>query len=279
MVRGGSCSLRLKNPFRKAIATYKCFLSQQTCNYMSTLAITLYANSCNSHQSASIREVVLVQHNHQTETAVQLENIREILSCLPNSRPSQAPGALSDSSHETQTSITTRNAVRSSSQSSPIVRDTSEISIRTSVRTKSCDPQCPCQCHVRARYRTPAWLSTVVGTMFYESSHSPSIAERPCNFVRCKRSQTSSDVNLTYYFPVWLLRSAVVYATWSNLSGTNSSWTVRMPREVSDEHFVWGLTRNGNTHEFQRMLSQRSITPYDVSTNSESILHVRLHAR
>lgn len=52
-----------------------------------------------------------------------------------------------------------------------------------------------------------------------------------------------------------------------------------MPREISGQNIVWKIIQDGNLHEFRRMLSQRSITPYDVSTDSDSVLHVRLHAR
>ena len=192
---------------------------------------------------------------------------------------SQITRTVPDTTHETPASVNTGNAVQSRTQSAQIVRDTSEIRITTSLRTKSCDPLCPCQCHVRTRYRTPSWLSTVVGTLFYESSHTPTVTERPCNFIHCARSQRSSNVHMTYYFPVWLFRSALVYATWSNLSGTNSSWTVGMPREISNNHIWYDIVNKSNILEAKRMLSERSITPYDVASDGESILTVSVQSK
>lgn len=227
-----------------------------------------------SQQSATIREAVLIQHIHQTETSVKLEHIRDILSITPQTTGSQIIENSGIDTDESQSQSDESSSLQLSSQPVGTVRDSSHLRITTTLSANICDPTCPCQCHAKSSWRTPTWLSAVVGTLFYDSSYTLSATQLPCNSIRCVRSQKSSRYNFTYYFPVWILRSAFVYTSWSNLNGSNSSWTLRMPHEISWGHESWRVINNGNVSQFKVLLSERSITPYDVGEDGYSLLRV-----
>ena len=227
-----------------------------------------------SQQSASIREAVLIQHVHQTETSVKLEHIRDVLSIAPQSTGPRLIENSGIDTNESKSQSDESSSLQLSSQPVGTVRDSSHLRITTTFSAKTCDPTCSCQCHAKSRWRTPTWLSAVVGTLFYDSSYTLSATELTCNSIRCVRSQISSRYNFTYYFPVWILRSAFVYTSWSNLNGRNSSWTLRMPRKIPWGHESWRLISDDNVSQFKVLLSERSITPYDVDEDGYSLLQV-----
>ena len=227
-----------------------------------------------SQQSATIKEAILIQHAHQMENSIKLEHIRDVLSITPRSVYPQLIHHPNNDPPAGQLQPYKRNSSQLNPRPVSTVHDTSHVRITTSLSTNTCDVTCPCQCHIKSHWRTPKWLSAVVGTLFYDSSYTLSAAELPCNSMRCARSQNSSRYNFTYYFPVWILRSSLVYTSWSNLSGTNSSWTIRMPRIIPWDHECWWLVEDNHISRLRSMLSERSITPYDVDGDGYSIFQV-----
>lgn len=227
-----------------------------------------------SQQSATIREAVLIQHIHQTETSVKLEHIRDVLSIAPQKTGSHIIENSGIDTDESQSQSDESSSLQLSSQPVGTVRDSSHLRITTTLSASICDPTCPCQCHAKSSWRTPTWLSAVIGTLFYDSNYTLSATDLPCNSIRCVRSQSFSRYDFTYYFPVWILRSAFVYTSWSNLNGRNSSWTLRMPREISWDHESWRLINDDDVSQFKVLLSERSITPYDVDEDGYSLLQV-----
>lgn len=150
----------------------------------------------------------------------------------------------------------------------------SQLRITTSMPRKACDGTCNCQCHVWTRFQTPKFLSAAVGTLFYSSTNTPSLDVRPCNVTTCFRSQPASSSKLTYYFPTWMMRNAVVYSMWTSLDGRNSSWFVKMPREISYERPYWSYVQLGWEENLWEPLERREISPYDVGPTGISLLHV-----
>ena len=183
-----------------------------------------------------------------------------------NSRPTVGPGL------ENRTSFEEDSQVRSDLEL--VKSSSSQIRITTTIPRRNCDATCNCQCHVRTQFRTPPWLSTMVGTLFYSSSYTPSPETRPCNSRLCSRSRPYSSSRFTYYFPAWMMRATLLHATWNNLEGRNSSWMIRMPREISDGDYCWDYIYVGSVDLVRKSLSQRTMTPLDVDGNGESVLHV-----
>jgi len=140
--------------------------------------------------------------------------------------------------------------------------------------TMPCDSFCNCQCHIKTQYKTPRWLGAVVRTLFYCSTRTTNMDVRPCNSNKCVRPQPKSSSHFTYYSPTWMMRSAIVYSTWNNLDGTNSSWVVRIPREISLTSSCWYHICHGNEHEIKKQLETREMSPFDIGPDGVSVLHV-----
>lgn len=151
----------------------------------------------------------------------------------------------------------------------------SVVRITTSRPLQACDGTCNCQCHVRTQIRTPKWLSGIIGTLFYSSTIKPDSNVRPCNVKDCLRADLSSSSQLTYYFPIWMMRCALVYSTWHNLDGVNSSWNIRIPNEVSYKASCWRYIGSGQLDRIQDLLRTRKMTPFDVRPDGLSVLQVR----
>lgn len=154
------------------------------------------------------------------------------------------------------------------------ISTTQSIRITTSIPYKRCDSACFCQCHVRTRYQSPTWLSAVVGTLFYSSTSTPALNVRPCNTKTCLRSKSAPSLRLTYYFPAWMMKTALVYSTWGNLGGTNSSWMIKMPREVPLKSPCWRYLHKRNEVAIKQLLVSRQMSPFDVDPNGFSVLYV-----
>lgn len=154
-----------------------------------------------------------------------------------------------------------------------------QLRITTSMPRKACDRTCNCQCHIRTQFQTPKFLSAVIGTLFYSSTNTPSLDVRPCNITTCLRSQPSSSSRLTYYFPSWMMRTAAVYSMWTSLEGRNSSWFVKMPREVPYGELCWLDIKLGIEEHLFESLKRQEISPYDVRPTGVSLLHVSYRYR
>ena len=58
-------------------------------------------------------------------------------------------------------------------------RNNSAVRISTTIASLQCPRGCSCQCHTHASVRTPLWLRSVFGQLFW--TYSSSISMRPCN--------------------------------------------------------------------------------------------------
>jgi hypothetical protein len=206
-----------------------------------------------------------VQNGNHAETTASLDRITAQLTVI------QGCGSNSSSTnHSTQDdvkSVLTQTMCENSDEVS------TQLRITMSMPLKACEWTCNCQCHTRTQYRTPQWLSSAVGTLFYSSTNTPSIDVRPCNVPSCFRSQPSSSSRFTYYFPTWMMRTVLVYSAWNNLNGKNSSWTIKMPREVTDSP-CWHYIKMGSIEVIKELLESRQMSPYDVMDNGMSVLYV-----
>jgi hypothetical protein len=139
-----------------------------------------------------------------------------------------------------------------------------------------CDPFCTCQCHIRARGRTPRWLSAVIGTLFYSYVAKPSLSIRPCNKPpsQCRRTSLFSPDHFTYYFPTWMLRTVLVGSTWKDVHGQNATWTVTSPREISETRPCWDAIKMGQIDQVRSLISRHEMSPFDVDRNGMSVLQV-----
>ncbi|PSN72684.1 hypothetical protein BS50DRAFT_628829 [Corynespora cassiicola Philippines] len=111
---------------------------------------------------SKIGEVAIVLNKHHNQTSAKLDRI-------------EAQMRVSHDSTEDDLKVHqhTRSEVQSVLEQA-VYNDNNrmgdEIQITTIMPLKACEAICKCQCHVSGEYRTPKWLSSVVGTMFYSST-------------------------------------------------------------------------------------------------------------
>lgn len=223
---------------------------------------------------SAIEEAVIVENNHYVKTSATLEQIVAQITALQEGK-SEGSNSTWDR-NESSVALTDFASAQKQSGDANTLSASHQLRITTSIPLKHCEPSCNCQCHVRTQYRTPRWLSAVVGTLFYSSTKAPTLDTRKCNSTKCLRSQPTSSSRFTYYFPAWMMRSAIVYSTWGNLDGINSSWVARMPREISPHCSYWHHIRHGHDDEIKQLLQQRDLSPYDINPSGTTMLHVSL---
>lgn len=225
---------------------------------------------------STIQEVTIVYRDDSLQNPASLEQAIVETATIQSSQELmiQNHSSASNSVSRDHTSLTAHSHF-GSNQEPEESSASSHIRITTTIPRKNCDATCICQCHIRTQFRTPPWLSALVGTLFYSSSYNPSPETRPCNSRFCSRSQSSYSSRFTYYFPTWMMRTALVYSTWDNLDGCNASWMIRMPREISNRSPHWKYISSGSLDRVQNELSEKSMTPFDCGDNDgESLLQV-----
>lgn len=230
--------------------------SRQTSVLVSTFVEEVaQGKSRHAETSPKLGQLIATTNTFQNDTRRILEKIR----C-----PEDGGQLSSTSSVQT---LTYREPTQTAS-----ISTSQQVRVTMSVPIKPCDATCNCQCHQRTRYHTPRWLSAVVRTLFYSSFYQPSVDVLLCNILKCSRSRPHSSKRFVYYFPTWMIRSALVFSTWSNLDGRNSSWFVRMPRVIPNAHRIWRHIKDGEDEEIKKLLSTREISPFDIGSDGFSLL-------
>ncbi|KAF2442022.1 hypothetical protein P171DRAFT_59920 [Karstenula rhodostoma CBS 690.94] len=214
---------------------------------------------------SKIEEAAIVQNENHNQTSTVLDGIITQLSAVHDLQGENLKG-----SQHTQSEI--RSVLEQTTYDGGDSTST-QLRITTSMPLKACDWTCNCQCHVRNRSQTPQWLSAVVGTLFYCSTNTPSLDFLPCNTTACFRSQSTSSYRFTYYFPSWIMRAALVYTTWNNVQGENSSWSVKMPKEIPLYSPCWHYIQGGFVEKIRELLQLRQMSPYDIGPDGVSVLH------
>lgn len=98
-------------------------------------------------------------------------------------------------------------------------------------RQQPCRMFCMCRCHQKTTLATRAWMQQLVGTLFIGYNAFPSLSFVTCNERMCGQRQ-SQLINVSYYFPFWLLKRALfLRGHYSPTDGCMIS--VRTPRLVS----------------------------------------------
>jgi hypothetical protein len=102
---------------------------------------------------------------------------------------------------------------------------TSSVVIRTKLLRQQCEPFCPCQCHIRSCGRTPRWLQSLFGTLFFELNGVPVLNKRQCNFFRCMN--TGGSAQFEYRVPSYLFAGILrISTTWGDLGGIRGNFSL-----------------------------------------------------
>ncbi|KAL8828114.1 MAG: hypothetical protein Q9191_002779 [Dirinaria sp. TL-2023a] len=151
-------------------------------------------------------------------------------------------------------------------------RNTSAVRISATTMSQQCPSGCRCQCHGRMSVRTPPWLRSVFGQLFW--AYNSSISMRCCNYSPCRKSFGKHQ--FTYYFPTWLVSRAVMAsANLDNLFGAGARISVHVPLIIpEDDHIIWSLVIAGNLKQLQHLLSHDRNLVHVRNQWGQSIMHV-----
>ncbi|EEY23143.1 B-cell lymphoma 3-encoded protein [Verticillium alfalfae VaMs.102] len=120
-----------------------------------------------------------------------------------------------------------------------------------------CQTTCPCNCHVRTAIRSPTWVRGVLGSLFLSYAGSPISGRPDCNYMPCQRSK-SVGTAYTYHFPSWMVAKAVFFEMSKNdLLGYSASWTLHIPKVLSDGDPIWRFINYGTVPQVIEILSKK----------------------
>ncbi len=148
------------------------------------------------------------------------------------------------------------------------------LSITTSSVKAKCDRFCRCQCHTITSCRTPRWMKSFIGTLYFGYSGTPILNRRRCNYSQCRESGRPTT-NFTYHFPRWAVsRVLSITGRLDDLSGLGASWTIRIPRVIPSDANIWCQISLGSISQIQNCLTKGLASPFDVDTGGDSLLNV-----
>ncbi|PNH45774.1 hypothetical protein VD0004_g2207 [Verticillium dahliae] len=136
-----------------------------------------------------------------------------------------------------------------------------------------CQTTCPCNCHVRTAIRSPTWVRGVLGSLFLSYAGSPISGRPDCNYMPCKRSK-SVGTAYTYHFPSWMVAKAVFFEMSKNdLLGYSASWTLHIPKVLSDGDPIWRFINYGTVPQVIDILAKKQVSACDMNRDGKSLLH------
>lgn len=136
-----------------------------------------------------------------------------------------------------------------------------------------CSGRCACSCHPKLRTQTAQTLSYLTGSVCIR--YIGGQTNRACDLSSCKRKR-SITLNLTCYFPHWLLLKAIsISLGFDPVGGINI--TTKMPCICPDTSKIFHLATAGDIKGMKTMFERDLASPNDVSyTFGYSLLHVSL---
>ena len=148
---------------------------------------------------------------------------------------------------------------------------TSYVKIETmeTATTRTCKSSCPCDCHVTLEGVTPRWLRGLVGAAFFKFNSAPLLNRRRCNYAHCQPNLNGTgSLRFRYFFPTWFLPlGAEVAGSWRSLGGVGGTWSLRIPRLVTDRFLKFSLlcaVRHGTVMEVQHVMERDGVRAFDM---------------
>ena len=165
-------------------------------------------------------------------------------------RPTEAPDSqldLSDNNHATTTFELTRN---------------------------SCELDCSCTCHKTSRFRSPTFMTTIVGSLFLGYNAVPWFS-RNCDSAFCRSH--SSKLAYTYAFPRWFVNRVIILKI-SNTRLGGPELCLRLARMRPKESGIFSAAGDMSdevaVYHVRRLLLAGEASVLDVTPDGETALQV-----
>ena len=139
----------------------------------------------------------------------------------------------------------------------------------------SCSLTCSCACHKVTRFKSPAFMSKIVGSLFLGYSAAPWFSQK-CDRTVCRSH--SSKFAYTYAFPRWFVdRVVMLTIAHSTLKGPELNVRLVRIRDVHSDIFVaaQGASDEVAVYHISRLLEAGEASVFDVDPDGESALQVQ----
>ncbi|KAJ4371530.1 hypothetical protein N0V83_004749 [Neocucurbitaria cava] len=147
---------------------------------------------------------------------------------------------------------------------------TIQIKAQAQAFRRNCKPWCSCACHKKTTFRYPKLVRNVIGNLFVGYTGMPGLTPS-CNETKCQQ-RSASSLEVTYYFPSWLL-SRMLSMTLTLTAFGGPELILRMPRMVNWTTPLWRLSTVGEFGQIGKLFSAAKASPYDVNAYGQSALH------
>lgn len=141
------------------------------------------------------------------------------------------------------------------------------------LQANRCAVGCACICHTRSNLKSPWILKTLLGEINIQYSG----RRQDCKEFNCCRSADSSVI-MIYQLPSYLMRRYVTMTMrYAPLDGPQ--FTLRVPRVMRWSHLLWNYAHNNNLLAVQKMFSERTASPHDLSLRgSNALIYTVIHS-
>lgn len=137
---------------------------------------------------------------------------------------------------------------------------------------RSCGLRCQCLCHEQTPFRSPAWLSPFLGSLFV----SPNLL-RACNSKACRAHM--KRVAYTYAFPFWFL-DRVLTASITTSTARGPELLIRLMRIRAPESAIFSWSISGSLgydaiKMVKNIFDDGAASVLDITPSGMTALHVR----
>ena len=147
------------------------------------------------------------------------------------------------------------------------------LQIQVARKFDSCPQEYSYACHSHSAWNSPRYLRYFLGLLFTGYTGLPVLNPR-CNVTGCIQN-SQSCVYFNYLFPPWLLSCVVEYYIRISRS-YGISQCFRVSNVISYSSQIFLLAQFGDVEGLKKLLNSRKASPFDVSPDGVTALHVSL---
>ena len=156
-------------------------------------------------------------------------------------------------------------------------RSPEDIGIRVTQHA-TCQPGCPCRCHVQTRSSTPGLVDRVFGRMFVGYAGLP-LVNAKCDTDSCEKNQ-AAHVSVEYWFPLGFVWSKILRLELTYQPNIGPQFELSTLRRVPDSAPCVNFALNGNIDGLKDLFKRGLASPRDVSaTRGYSVLRWAMYGK
>ena len=213
-----------------------------------------------------------ITSGEEASTEVPLE--AQLESTIASISQHEAPSVSSDTTNGVHavTNSPSPLAVTNSLEANPAA---DFVTISATVSSNECRLFCPCRCHRRSLFKTPSWVTSLIGSIVLHTNGTVFQSRQPCNLGICSRSGSNST-QLTYMAPSWAFMRAITIQLGRKTMNDMGRYFLYSPTVIPFSSSVWAIIEMGDLEQLKELLCKRMIAPFDVGIHGSPLLKVSM---